>query len=585
MTVIPFTAAALALIAPLPAAQQNMATSVLFTASPVSPYHFNVPLQPTSTSVDRLIGGDLSGDGVLDLAILQNGVLSLAVDPSFADAPVDGPDQVIDAAIAKSTTAGDVDTLYVTTASGLERIDYGFDSQNFLVWRSVPLANSAWAGALKIHCADLDGVPGNELIAVGADGTSILYGFPSAATPTFDSTSRLTTIGTVDRIVVGKLRLAAAPSIVVSTSMGLEVYDSSTGKLVAWNNDALPARGLALVDHEGLGKERSIAWLRDVSPIRRRLTLFDPLLVEENRTDFIESVVGLAAADFDGNGSQELITTLSGGQHLRVLENLGGSFVANGIGTKTFDAIAGSPGVTSEPFLGDFDGDGDGDVAYVVPSTNELFLVRNVAENLNGAPELLRTGSGQPQIWVAGSGPSRTLKFRLDRTAAPPVGADAIEVMMWRSEAAAASVDYLTSNLPTSRILVGLNDNLETVSNPALTYQTVAISMPEDTATVEVLRYATARFVSLSGIPFAVDTVWPTTQIYFAHEFNPTGLGYVEDLVFTEESFEFLNEAPPVFPLGASATDPVTGDTVGSGGVTECVPDYPQNCPPGNDAD
>ena len=100
--------------------------------------------------------------------------------------------------------------------------------------------------------------------------------------------------------------------------------------------------------------------------------------------------VWVEAADFDEDGSQDLVTADANAANVSILKGDG----SGGFGPPTLVAIGAS---TVDVLVGDFDGDGHQDILGVSSQTNRAALLRGLG---NGAFQL-------PETYVVGAGPYR----------------------------------------------------------------------------------------------------------------------------------------------------------------------------------
>jgi hypothetical protein len=270
------------------------------------------------------------------------------------------------------------------------------DDEGLRVWRRNPqdgvvgiaeVGGSEWAGVrlLATHPADplvIFGIDDNGVIRV-AEHTNGGY---TTSSVTFPEMSQPIAIACVDWDGDDSTELA------VLTRSGLTIVDRNGATIVGEEQQSATSGALTLVRGGTQLDEECLAWLTPASyggtelRLRSSTTLLDQPLYR--------TFVGAAAADWSGDGNEELVLSTAANDEVTLLVNLSyaqPTFLYHP-GTAIQIAVAASanrPANSCSLATADFDGDGDADlVAAIEPATNNCGIteLRMVQSKLYDSP-------------------------------------------------------------------------------------------------------------------------------------------------------------------------------------------------------
>lgn len=432
---------------------------------PVDPYA--IPGLAGRT-VGRTVSGHFTGDDVLDLALLIEGeVLVLSgreLYLSFATAwtgvndldviPAAGPDRQ--------------DGLVFTDASGLHLGWWDLTTHDF---DDELVSAGAWAGSPFVRAGAVSGAGRTDVVGVSGSGSQVLVLAAQAPQPGLPLT--FAALPGAGFTVAGESILAlttvewngvAPPEIALLTDQALRIETIAGADLVVQSTAGAPGGQLATLRQAGTPAQRLVWVTAEIPgpPATQLLYTFDAAGVDVPGNVSGVAVTSVTAGDWDGDGDDDIALGYQALQQIAVLENersagqpTGPSFpFGGGVTTFTLGAPATpNPGHVANAAFGDFDGDGDMDVASAVQATGELRIGRNALIDAAALHPLVTDLS----YVVTESSPTGDLLLTIDRPLAHQLPLDEVEVIVWRQAdlaglsdpAPAFAMDYPVGAWPT----------------------------------------------------------------------------------------------------------------------------------------
>lgn len=536
------------------------------------------PSMSNSVDVARLEGGDVNLSGVPDLVMLQDGVLMIGIDPSWAESLVVALGTHNDMVVVPSNTNRPVDTIYTLTAGGVERI--GFTKSGHFLLASGTVLDSTLQAATKLRRGDVTLSGFDDLLVADALKRDIWVLAESAGEYYKEANYRARTDGDIDDFVLCRFDPALPPYIVASTTDGLEIFDLA-GQSVQKLSTSVPRNGsLAVLDVGVLGAQR-VAWLRDRNN-GRKFSVVDQSFTEVSILNFGSGVRTLAALDVDLDGLSDVVTSRLNGRKLRVHYNDGGVFHASGPETETVTVATTPQAQECVPFVGDFDHDQDIDLAIVVPGEQRLFMGFNDrVERSVTAPQILETGANNyPHRWLYLGGSTNALTYettlRVDRSLAVPSGAGAVEAMMWRTIKDTTTGKYATLPVPEGRQLVMLTAPTWDPVN-MVWYNEFPFTAFDPVSIDNSLVFTTVRYVALHSDLHSVRKGWPVTQHCIVGRHNAHAKAYAVSIPFVDVLSPLYDNDPFLLPGEG------TGGESSENSKSDCCPGFEDGCAPDSD--
>lgn len=207
-------------------------------------------------SVTRLAAGDLTGDGLADVAALAGTSVVMLYGPAAHNCMVALGATATDLDVARGAGPGH-DAVAIVRSTGLALVS--IDASGTISTTPGNLATSEWLGALKVRCADLDASGTADFVGLGANGTRILV-HTSGTTPVdaaFDASETVLDLAPL-RWEANVWRIAAL------TTAGVRVYDL-TGTLLETPYSTTSGEAISVLD--GAARDR-IALLHRTSGLQ-----------------------------------------------------------------------------------------------------------------------------------------------------------------------------------------------------------------------------------------------------------------------------------------------------------------------------
>jgi hypothetical protein len=447
-----------------------------------------VPFEVTcSATLGRSVSGDFDGDGRLDVAQIAGNEVWILPGPAVFRSRVAVPSGV-DLAVLPSGVLGVPDVLLVAEPGGLARHDWNpsgsFDRT----------LDAAWAGARRIAVWPTAGGGGASIFGVLANGRTL---------------ARASGNGLLEILFVAPAEIqefelldfdGGDVDIALVCGGRLYVYGTGGAVLATSGSAGVPSKALTVVGRRPVW---SIIGPGGVNEFV--VTLGAPSIWENLHG--LPGVVATSAGDFDGDGDEDLVLSVTSELSIGVLAN------RNSDGAPSFDVDAagaawrlryGAAGYSalsnhSRPAVGDFDGDGKNDIWLAVQSSCAGYLYRN-------NPEYARTltpgvflpvqaqGGGESAcrsaIQAGNVSSSSAGTFALTLTFGPtPSWAQRLEIEVWRQATRYETVAARSSPLQ----FVDLVSGQSTVTKEFFLEESVPNGVYVDS-----LHYVVARYTSPS---------------------------------------------------------------------------------------
>jgi hypothetical protein len=345
-------------------------------------------------NVSRMLAGDFTGDLYRDLVLLEGDDLVLSFGPAVFTWRTHLGTDVDDACVVRNAVQTGFDGLIASDGSGLLRIRIDYSQSNSIVSSAVPNSSSnGWAGAQCLQTLlPASGVP--TIVGISADGHSVLrVTNPFGSSPAYGSVASFPSTQVL-AVAVVNWDNSGAPDVAVLHDAGLKVYSLAPATVLETYVFAADAGFLVAFKQDGFSKGRLAAVVQPpgVSP---ELRVFDD---DETETDtlgigsnVIDGAYALAAGDFDGDGSDEIVVAHQDSRFDGpvVFTNLCTS--TSGSPCDTFDISNAevldlgvswtTPTPLAKPVLDDLTSDGDLDVAWFQQGDALLRLAENTTKN------------------------------------------------------------------------------------------------------------------------------------------------------------------------------------------------------------
>ena len=276
-------------------------------------------------------------------------------------------DWIVDTGIDGQALAGWGESVLFTNAAGLQSLDYGTAAAPFDV--ALIRAGGGWTGVTRLRSADLDADGIEDLVGLGAGGTSLelLFANPLMNGQWIGDTT-LPLLRAATDVEAVQWDGDSALEIAVLTGVGVYLYEQS-GQLiqVLFKPAAESVIGNLVVLDTAQGGGR-VAWMTTTGT-DATIHVQSPVSSENTIIDLSGVVpVALTSANWDGDGDDELLLTRGDEPEVRRFDPLESSQpldLLDGIRYPLHPQAGTAGTVTSPALCGDIDGDQDVDL--VVP--------------------------------------------------------------------------------------------------------------------------------------------------------------------------------------------------------------------------
>lgn len=386
-------------------------------------------------ALGKAVAAEFTSDGMCDAAFLVGSQPVIAYNVSIHQALENLPWTCTDITAFPRASTGLRADLALVSPRGLERVYW---DSNAKAPTRVALGGTAWSGALRVRCGDIDGSGFNDLIGLAADGRTLLIladPMSGAASSSFTLPHDVYDFDVIDWDGSGASELVAA------TAGGIRIL-SGTGASVEWFGGGAPTDRICVLRDSGPGADRLAgcvkmaggqSWLYAIDSV----SVDTPLFLGEL------DLVSMTSGDVDGDGDADLVLSQRNTNELLALfaqpAGSGASF-SFAAGAYEFLPTAGSPAPAPEnsatPAVADFDGDGDDDVLFPVQTMGAMLFFRSDSiDHVAQAPTVLggtytyfeEFGTGELALQIA---PPATT---------PSIGATHLETTMWKQSTASSA--------------------------------------------------------------------------------------------------------------------------------------------------
>jgi len=379
------------------------------------------------------------------------------------------PDQFL-AASKLPISANDLTTLPGGAPSGLDAVAFVGSAGLTVAWfdaaQGAPvssLVSSAAANGSLVRAGDVDGDGVLDLVVVEADGVTIRPYLGDGAGG-FVPSAGFQAAAPCRNLVVLRWDADAGEEVAVLTDLGVELYDDGGAPLKSWPS-AVPGGTLCKFSQQGALGDRLLWFTAYAPPAEQWMMTLSPAGVDDVVNLGALDAFAAVPVDYDLDGFEDVLVSHKYSHELLWFENqrsaanpTGPSFSAyynDMIGFRVGPPGTGAPENAAWPIVADFDGDGDPDIVFPVELTDELAVLRG--ETIDQSTMLAPVSAANYDIDPATLG--GVLQVTLDRPAALPATADAVEIEVWRQPDLAGpvdahSVEHLVVALPPSWPLV-----------------------------------------------------------------------------------------------------------------------------------
>lgn len=323
----------------------------------VTPPRKLIPSSTSQAAVTRMVAADLTGHMVPDLVFVAEGELRIAVAPDIHNSThVLSTATVRDCDVARQEGE---DTVWFVGASGLQRMQVTAGQPTVT---TIEAGN--WIGATRLRL----GRAGTDVVAAGIDATGTRVLLRTDTTYVRDVQAPVLDIALVDwngdgidDIAYGTAtRLTIADHLGILVAYPIAITAGWLGRMTTPTGDYL----VAAANSAGVS---SFAWFHPTNPYSSGALTFDG-----------RSVRTLTIADENGDQLPDVVLGFTDITGLEVLYNFDP-------GTPMFSYQPGcalrvllesdAVSATALPVCADFDGDGDGDIAYVSTSGTAVLAI------------------------------------------------------------------------------------------------------------------------------------------------------------------------------------------------------------------
>ena len=309
--------------APFATAQINPIPYGAYEAAEYAPLAWPAGVGGTGP-IGRMLVGRLLDDEMPIVVALRGGVLVGIADPQRKSAffVIGAPRLFRDFAIHTGTDGSD--SLLGVTADGLFRYQHDPDAGDAGALVETALGSSIWNDATRVLTGDIDGLGGPDAIGLGASG-SVLIQLLSGTGGSFTENS-IPLPDVVYDFVVHDFFAGGDPEFVADTDYGLNVYDSAGVSQFSLRS-AYPGGALALVRTNGETPNVGLSWTFRTGPnvfkqeYMTESSVETPLRLKLLTQDL--QVYATTAADWDGDGQQDLLVCHNEFQRATILLNQG----------------------------------------------------------------------------------------------------------------------------------------------------------------------------------------------------------------------------------------------------------------------
>lgn len=412
-------------------------------ARPQTPFELgpthSAPWDPLGSHFERALPADITGDGVVDVAILHGQRLILLDSPDRYLAGARMLVGVTSFAVATDASLGR-DVALALDGAGLKRC---YVSLPDLGLKSDTLATGAWKLARWVRARNEPGSEAALVAALTQDMLSVLLlefdaGWNATALPEigFGGTGIDATL--VDWDGDGELEIAFL------TPVGLGILERDGAVIASF---AQPVTGgQVVVLREAWSSAERVALLHSPdNGLTQLLTVLGAAGAEASLDLSGLAVVGMAAGDIDGDGDEDLALSMRSSRELLIQPNLRS---ASSTGAATFaagtevrlpmgDRTLTAPENHTLPVLGDLDLDGDVDAFLAMEDERRVFVHRSqvVVESTQ------RPVPSEAAYELDASGQFGTFSVDFQAPLAPPRGMTHYEVLVWHQHSAFGNVD------------------------------------------------------------------------------------------------------------------------------------------------
>ncbi len=475
----------------------------------------------TPGSFTRTDSGDLDGDAVPDVVVLDGTqpVILFAVDEWVSQVP----SSVVanDLAVVRGIAPVAVDDIAVVGPAGLTRLWFDATSEQFV---SVLADATAWVGAKVVVAGDVDGDGDDDLVGIGADGTTILRK-QNNVTGLISLPSFVTSAQASDLVLL-QWDLDLPLEIAVLNANGVEILDDTGAPATSWTH---PLAGGAITRLKQAGQARDrLAWITVWAPPAQQLLM---VLAQGGATDIVDlgalDTIAIENGDYDLDGDDDLLISHRVSHELVWLENersptspSGPSFTANPDGTKLFRVgppATQAPMNDARPLLADLDLDGDLDVFFPCEQTMFYEVLRGEARN----EAQWRPTTGVTVWQDPAPGVPATLTFPISSPVQASAAQDEFEIEIWRRSHLGT---WLDQDIVSSTY----------VARPASGSVSVTVAIPETSAVFEDVYMIQVRTVDRNAAGLVIARGTSQVQWFTTHEPTEAAIDAAESPVSNE---------------------------------------------------
>lgn len=476
----------------------------------------------------RSVSGDFDGDGRLDVAQIAGNEVWIVPGPAVFRSLVSVPSGV-DLAVLPSGVLGVPDVLLVAEPGGLARHDWN-SSGSF-----DRTLDAAWAGARRIAVWQPPGGGSASIFGVLSDGRTLARASGSGPFEIlFVAPAEVQELELLDFDDLGGVDIALV------SGGRLDVFSTGGAVLATSGSSGVPSHALTVVGR------RPVWSITGPGGVNEFVVTLRPGIAWEN-LQALPGTVATDAADFDCDGREDLVLSVTSELSIGVLANLGDdaapSFDVNAPGAawrlRYGDAGYPAPSNRSKPVAADFDGDGKSDIWLALQSNCAGYLYRNDPEYARTlTPGIIIPAQVQGGGDVAGTVSSVGGTFALTLTFGPtPSWAQWLEIEVWRQPTRYQKVAARSSPLQPFYVF-----EQSTVTKQFL----IEESVPSGTY-VDSLHYIVARYTSPSPARSG-----PSLILGFQIASDCGNFVYLEGL-------EAGEAATWTLPFGSGIGDPIVG--------------------------
>ncbi len=391
-----------------------------------------IPIDPAPATLGRAVVGDFTGDRYPDVMIMNGQTPTLVYGPSAFTFVDDHPGTANDLASVVGGGPSGTDSLLMVNGSGL--VHSWFTHGTGFVTTTLH-SSSGWPGAQRVKVLD-DSGGSVDVVAVASNGSNLLVLQDVLGTPSFPVT--VSVGATISDIAVLDFIGNSDPEIAVLIPGALRIY-SASGALISSTPHTATGGLLQRFRQAGFWYDR-LAFVVTNPSGHQWFGVLDQTSIEPLYGLGSAGVVGIAAADVDLDGDDDLVLNHQASYVMPFLENISTGSPPSGLPSFSFTTsddidlgygVGPAPQQAGQPVLADLNSDTDIDLILPI---QEHAVVSSVDSETNGHDQGRRVGVQYVEYahdYSAGSG---TLHLDVDEPANGSAGFSHLEIVVWKRD-------------------------------------------------------------------------------------------------------------------------------------------------------